>query len=112
LGQLLPALFATACEDFPSSSCPRAGKKAMLVTTFSFGRLVCSFHEAWIIVNFVCNIQRFISHEKRFFAGCIRQADAFGFFSVSSWTNCFFVVECTLLLSLFAPLLGGEHLFF
>ena len=58
LGQLFPALFATARKDFSSSGCPRSGKKAVLVTTFSFGRLVCSFHEAWIIVKFVCNIQR------------------------------------------------------
>jgi len=46
LGQLFPALFPAAREDFPSSGSPRAGKKAVLVTTFSFGRLVCSFHEA------------------------------------------------------------------
>jgi hypothetical protein len=60
LGQLFPALFTAARKDFSSSGSPRAGKKAMLVTTFSLGRLVCSFHEAWIIVKFVCNIQRFI----------------------------------------------------
>jgi len=53
LGQFFPALFAAARKDFSSSGCPRAGKKAVLVTTFSFGRLVCSFHEAWIIVKFV-----------------------------------------------------------
>ena len=44
LGQLFPALFTAAREDFPSSGGPRAGKKAVLVTTFSLGRLVCSFH--------------------------------------------------------------------
>jgi hypothetical protein len=60
LGQLFPALFPTTRKDFPSSGGPRSGKKAVLVTTFSFGRLVCSFHEAWIIVKFVWNIQRFI----------------------------------------------------
>ena len=60
LGQLFPALFATARENFSSSGSPRTGKKAVFVATFSFGRLVCSFHEAWIIVKFVCNIQRFI----------------------------------------------------
>jgi hypothetical protein len=60
LGQFFPALFPAARKDFPSSGSPRAGKKAMLVTTFSLGRLVCSFHEAWIIVKFVCNIQRFV----------------------------------------------------
>ena len=65
LGQLFPALFTAARKDFSSSGSPCAGKKAMLVTTFSFGRLVCSFHEAWIIVKFVCNIQRFISHTQR-----------------------------------------------
>jgi len=53
LGQLFPALFAATRKDFPSSGSPRAGKKAVLVTTFSLGRLVCSFHEAWIIVKFV-----------------------------------------------------------
>ena len=60
LGQLFPALFPAAREDFPSSGSPRAGKKAVLVTTFSFGRLVCSFHEAGIIMKFVWNIQRFV----------------------------------------------------
>jgi hypothetical protein len=65
LGQLFPALFPTAREDFSSSGGPRAGKKAVLVATFSFGRLVCSFHEAWIIVKFVCNIQRFVLPEQK-----------------------------------------------
>jgi hypothetical protein len=60
LGQLFPALFSASRKDFPSSGGTRAGKKAVLVTTFSLGRLVCSFHEAWIIVKIVCNIQRFV----------------------------------------------------
>ena len=68
LGQLFPALFSAARKDFPSSGSPRTGKKAMLVTTFSFGRLVCSFHEARIIVKFVCNIQRFVLAQKTFSA--------------------------------------------
>jgi hypothetical protein len=67
LGQLFPALFTAARENFSSSGSPRAGKKAVLITTFSFGRLVCSFHEAWIIVKFVYNIQRFISPEQKSF---------------------------------------------
>jgi len=52
LGQLFPALFTAAREDFPSSGSPRAGKKAVLVTTFSFGRLVCSFHPVKSPVGF------------------------------------------------------------
>lgn len=46
LGQLFPALFSATRKDFSSSGGPRSGKKAVLVTTFSLGRLVCSFHEA------------------------------------------------------------------
>jgi len=46
LGQLFPALFAPARKDFSSSGSPRTGKEAVLVTTLSLGRLVCSFHEA------------------------------------------------------------------
>lgn len=46
LGQFFPARFTAARKDFPSSGSPSAGKKAVLVPTFSFGRLVCSFHEA------------------------------------------------------------------
>ena len=46
LGQFFPALFPSAPKDFSSSGRPRAGKKAMLITTFSFGRLIGSFHEA------------------------------------------------------------------
>ncbi len=68
LGQLFPARFTAAREDLTSSGSPRAGKKAVLVTTFSFGRLVCSFHEARIIMNFVCNIQRFVLQERSFFS--------------------------------------------
>ena len=60
LGQLFPALFAAAREDFSPPGSPRTGKKAVLVTTFSLGRLVCSFHEAGIIMKFVWNIQRFV----------------------------------------------------
>jgi len=60
LGQLFPTLFTATRKDLSSSGSPCPGKKAVLVPTFSFGRLVCSFHEAWIIMNFVCNIQRFI----------------------------------------------------
>ena len=60
LGQLFPALFPASRKDFPSSGGTRAGKKAVFVATFSLGTLVCSFHEAWIIVKFVCNIQRFV----------------------------------------------------
>lgn len=61
LGQLFPALFTAAREDFSPPGCPRTGKKAVLVTTFSLGRLVCSFHEAGIIVKFIRNIQCFVS---------------------------------------------------
>jgi hypothetical protein len=46
LGQLFPALFPAARKDLSSSGSPCAGKKAVLITTFSLGRLVCSFHEA------------------------------------------------------------------
>ena len=53
LGQLFPALFSAARKDFSSSGSPCAGKKAVLVATFSLGRLVCSFHEAGIIVKFL-----------------------------------------------------------
>ena len=53
LGQLFPALFTTAREDFSSPCGLRAGKKAVLITTFSLGGLVCSFHEAGIIVKFL-----------------------------------------------------------
>jgi hypothetical protein len=59
LGQLFPALFTPPRKDFSSSGSVGAGKKAVLVTTFSLGRLVCSFHEAGIIVKFLWNIQRF-----------------------------------------------------
>jgi len=65
LGQLFPARFPAARKDFPSSGSPRAGKKAVLITTFSFGWLVCSFHEARIIVKFFCNIQRFVLNEEK-----------------------------------------------
>jgi hypothetical protein len=67
LRQLFPALFTAARKNLASSGSPCAGKKAVLVTSFSFGRLVCSFHEARIIVKFVCNIQRFVSMALRFF---------------------------------------------
>jgi hypothetical protein len=60
LGQLLSPFFAAPRKDFSSSGSPRSGKKAVLVTTFSLGRLVCSFHEAGIIVKFRENIQRFL----------------------------------------------------
>ena len=60
LGQFFPTLFPAAPKDFPPACGFGPGKKAVLVATFSFGRLVCSFHEAWIIVKFFCNIQRFV----------------------------------------------------
>jgi len=44
LDQFFPALFPSAPKDFSSPGRPRTGKKAMLITTFSFGRLVSSFH--------------------------------------------------------------------
>ena len=59
LGQLFPALFTTPRKDFSSSCGVGSGKKAVLVTTFSLGGLVCSFHEAGIIVKFLWNSQRF-----------------------------------------------------
>ena len=60
LGQLFPTLFPAAPKDFSPACGLGAGKKSVLVATFSFGRLVCSFHEAGIIVKFVWNIQRFV----------------------------------------------------
>ena len=104
LGQLFPALFAATRKDFPSSGSPRAGKKAVLVTTFSFGRLVCSFHEAWIIVKFVCNIQRFVLSEQKtfsFFSGSFLSEKIF----YCPWTKNFFVVECVLWCVAFALIL-------
>jgi len=53
LGQLFPALFTPPGEDFSSPGSINTGKKAVLVTTFSLGGLVCSFHEAEIIVKFL-----------------------------------------------------------
>lgn len=94
LGQLFPAFFTAAREDFTSSGCPRTGKKAVLVTTFSFGRLVCSFHEAGIIVKFVWNIQSFVSWRSLFLEIL--------FFLERSWTKTFFVVELLVVRSVFA----------
>jgi len=67
LGQLFPAFSPAAPKHFITAFGPGAGKKAVFRTTFSFGRLVCSFHEAWIIVKFISNIQRIIS-SKIFFS--------------------------------------------
>ena len=60
LGQLFPAFFAAARQDFSSSGSLCSGQKAVFVATFSFGRLIGSFHEARIIVTFLENIQRFV----------------------------------------------------
>ncbi len=95
LGQLFPPFFTARCEDFSSSRRLLSGKIAVLVTTFSLGRLVCSFHEAGIIVKFVWNIQPFVwllflVGQKRlcaFFRSCLKNI------FVSSWTNTFFAVE-------------------
>jgi hypothetical protein len=68
LGQFFPALFPATPKDFSSSSRPCSGEKTMFVATFSFGRLICSFHEAWIIVKIVWNIQFFVAFSKEIFA--------------------------------------------
>jgi hypothetical protein len=111
LGQLFPALFPTACKDFPSSGSPRTGKKAVLVTTFSFGRLVCSFHEAWIIVKIVWNIQFFVVLLEKI--GLSFFCSPFGevFSSERRWTKSFFVVDCPCLNGAFASFFRGELLF-
>ena len=46
LGQFFPPFFAAPSEDLSSSLGSRAGKKAVLVPAFSFGRLICSFNHA------------------------------------------------------------------
>ena len=110
LGQLFPARFTAAREDLTSSGSPRAGKKAVLVTTFSFGRLVCSFHEARIIMNFVCNIQRFVLKEGFLFSYLFYAALSKKNF-VSPWTKVFFNVEYRLACIAFAPITWNERLF-
>jgi len=110
LGQLFPPFFTAAREDFSSPGGPFSGQKAMLVTTFSLGRLVCSFHEARIIVKFVWNIQPFV-----FFL--LRRAFPPPLISfsknifVSAWTKKIFVVESFRLFLCSLSRAGGEHLF-
>jgi hypothetical protein len=95
LGQLFPPFFTARCEDFSSSRRLLSGKIAVLVTTFSFGRLVCSFHEAGIIVKFIQNIQLFVFCD--FLLSPKKSPPRRPFFMknilVSSWTKIFFVVE-------------------
>ena len=44
LGQAFPALATAAPEDFSPAFSASSGKEAVLGTTFSFGRLIGSFH--------------------------------------------------------------------
>ena len=74
LGQLFPALFPAPRKDFSSPCGFGAGKKAVLITTFSFGRLICSFHEAGIIVKFFWNSKPFFK-QVLFFLWPVRSND-------------------------------------